>query len=39
MNPEPTIDWSRLRSAALEMTERSYAPYSGLAVGAEPAPP
>jgi cytidine deaminase len=28
------IDWNRLRSAATEVAERGYAPYSGLRVGA-----
>jgi len=28
------IDWDRLRAAAVAMTERSYAPYSQVRVGA-----
>lgn len=32
---EPTeVDWAELHRRALEMTERSYAPYSGVRVGA-----
>ena len=34
MHADPTIDWPALRSAALEMTLRSYAPYSHVRVGA-----
>jgi cytidine deaminase len=30
----PPIDWAALRAAAVEATERAYAPYSGLRVGA-----
>src|SRR6266481_2294707 len=29
-----TVDWPALRAAAAQMTERAYAPYSGLRVGA-----
>jgi cytidine deaminase len=32
--PRTEIDWAALRAAAVEATERSYAPYSGLRVGA-----
>lgn len=42
LDPTPTdpidravpVDWAALRSAAIHMTGRSYAPYSGLRVGA-----
>lgn len=33
MPDDPTIDWTELRDAARRMTERSYAPYSGVRVG------
>jgi len=29
-----SVDWARLRAEAAEMTRRSYAPYSGVLVGA-----
>ncbi len=34
MSDTTAIDWAALRAAAVEMTSRSYAPYSGVRVGA-----
>jgi cytidine deaminase len=33
-DPDPAVDWEALRSAAREIMERAYAPYSGYPVGA-----
>ncbi len=34
MSPSDSIDWSRLRAAALDARSRAYAPYSKFSVGA-----
>lgn len=34
MSDIPHVDWARLRAGAVEMTSRSYAPYSDVHVGA-----
>ncbi|MDH3753299.1 MAG: cytidine deaminase [Acidimicrobiia bacterium] len=34
MSAEPTVDWTALRTAATDVAQRGYAPYSGLHVGA-----